>query len=199
MFSEWSYRDIGAEYQQGAMLYQEKSYRVPGAVGPAIPCQVCGKQNGLFVVGRCPDGGLHLGCIHCREYRNYYENQLPPGIHPGQRIARPKIGFPLGTHSGVALHNGVVFHNDPEHGAHFSDFASFAQRRPVWPTSPPVSQGEYEKILLNAQALAGKPYELMYNCEDTANEVRYGIPSSPTRGWVGVAATCLVLWLVSKS
>jgi hypothetical protein len=77
---------------------------------------------------------------------------------------------------------------------------SFADGRPVWPTSPPPGNpAEYDQILRNAQALQGKPYDLLsYNCEDTASQVRSGVADSPTRNWLGAAAVGVIIWWLSR-
>lgn len=102
---------------------------------------------------------------------------------PGQILVRPKLGAPAGFHQGVAISDGVGFHNTVENGAHFATYDSFEAGQPVWPTSPPASTTEdYERIVRRAQELAGTPYNaLMFNCEDTASEVRFGMPRSRTR------------------
>src|ERR1700752_4554096 len=117
-----------------------------------LTCQSCNRQGGLCPGGLTPGGAQCMYCIYCQQYRNYYSVQ-PVEIYAGQMVARPKKNG-IGTHYGVALGKGIFFHNDPEHGAHFSDFDSFAAGRAVEPASQaPATQAGYQQILRNAQAL----------------------------------------------
>lgn len=75
-----------------------------------------------------------------------------------------------------------VFHTTPEFGAYFTDLCSFAVEHPVRTISPGARMAaEYQALLMRCQRLRGLPYSVFVNCEDVANEVRYGVRRSPTR------------------
>ena len=104
---------------------------------------------------------------------------------PGDILRRPKAL--LAQHVGLALPNGVVFHNDPVKGECVVPFAEFANGQPVTAERKEFAPSEAE-VRLRARVSSPQPYDLLTNnCEHTISSVLFGKSESPQLQALGAA------------
>lgn len=118
---------------------------------------------------------------------------------PGDILRRPKA---LSAHHvGLALPNGVVFHNDPVRGECVVPFAEFADGQPVTAERREFVPSEAE-ARLSARVSRPQPYDLLTNnCEHTVSSILFGKSESPQLQAVGAALffAALVVALVKST
>ena len=173
MFEVW---DQELEANQAAFFPQ------PGSGYGPRP-RICADCFSGRVAEEPVSSGYRSYCVDCGA--TLFSRTVGFPLRPGQIIARPKIMGP-GSHWGTYLGEEQVFHNTPEHGAHLGTIDEFEAGLHIWPVAEPASgPEEVSEIISRAWRAEGTPYSLVdSNCQDTATEVRYGSPRSPTRDLV---------------
>ena len=108
---------------------------------------------------------------------------------PGDVLARRKG---LVMHKGIALGDGMVFHNTPFGGEHVSSEREFRRGRPLRVQS--LGRTERERALQAAGAATARRYNLFTNnCEHTVSRATGGAGDSPQlKAWaLGIGALAL--------
>ena len=98
-------------------------------------------------------------------------------IEAGDTLCRPKG---IVTHVGIAMPNGMVYHNAPGRGEHISTFKEFANGKVVQVRKPKSSVRSVIMQRLDKEKNISRKYSAFgNNCEHSVSRINNGTPSSP--------------------